>query len=229
MSAGLEHIRAVLFDLDGTLLDTAPDMAGALNALLQEEGLAGLPFEAIRARVSHGAGAVVRLAFPHTTDAALEELRRRFLDLYNNRLSVESRLFDGLNEALDDLDSRGIPWGIVTNKPGWLTEPLLEQLALRQRAAVVVSGDTLTERKPHPAPLWYAAERLGAAPNLCIYIGDAERDVLAAKAAGMAAYVALFGYILPDEHPQEWPADGWLETPQSLGQLLRSLATPPGI
>ena len=121
------------------------------------------------------------------------------------------------------LESVGIAWGIVTNKPAWLTEPLLERLALRQRARVVVSGDSILERKPHPAPLLHAAERLGFAPAQCIYIGDAERDVLAARSARMKVFVALFGYIAPDKQPRQWPATGWLDTPQAMSQLLERL------
>jgi len=214
---------AVLFDLDGTLLDTAPDMAGALNQLRREESLDPLPFEEVRRLVSHGATALVRLAFGEAVEPEFTVLRERFLEIYRGRLSVETQVYEGILEALGRLESDGIAWGIVTNKPGWLTEPLLEQFALRRRARVIVCGDTLAERKPHPAPLLHAAEKLGVTPAQCIYIGDAERDVLAAQAAGMKVFVALFGYIPADERPHEWPASGWLETPQALARLLGSL------
>jgi phosphoglycolate phosphatase len=218
------HIRAVLFDLDGTLLDTAPDLASAINELRREKGLDPLPFNEVRPLVSHGARALVRLAFPqHGSGVVFEELRTRFLDIYRGRLSVQTRPYEGLLDALGDLESGGIAWGVVTNKPGWLTEPLLEQLALRDRAGVVVSGDTLPERKPHPAPLLHAAHSLGVAPAQCIYVGDAERDVLAARAAGMDVFVALFGYLSADEHPKDWPANGWLDSPQALARLLGSI------
>jgi 2-phosphoglycolate phosphatase len=141
-------------------------------------------------------------------------------------LAIETRLYAGLEGALQRLAANGIAWGVVTNKPGWLTEPLLERLHLRQRAAVVVSGDTLKARKPDPAPLLCAAERLGLAPAQCIYIGDAERDVLAARAAGMPVYVALFGYIPAQERPREWPANGWLDTPRAVAELLDGLPRP---
>jgi anhydro-N-acetylmuramic acid kinase len=221
----LQGTRAVLFDLDGTLLDTAPDMAGALNQLLQEQGRAPLPFESIRLLVSHGATALVSLAFAEAVEPAFGVLRARFLEIYRARLAVETRLYEGIAEALDRLESRGILWGIVTNKPGWLTEPLLEHFALRQRARVIVSGDTLAQRKPHPAPLLHAAEKLGVAPAECIYIGDAERDVLAAQAAGMQGFVALFGYIPANERPHEWPASGWLDTPLAMAALLARVRT----
>ena len=219
----LEGTRAVLFDLDGTLLDTAPDMAGSLNQLLQEQGREPLPFESIRLFVSHGATALVSLGFAGVPESVFAVLRARFLEIYRGRLSVETRVYAGIAEALDRLDSRGINWGIVTNKPGWLTEPLLEHFALRSRAQVIVSGDTLAHRKPHPAPLLHGVEKLGVRPAECIYIGDAERDVLAAQAAGMQAFVALFGYIPTNERPHAWPASGWFDTPQAMAALLDSI------
>ena len=218
--------RAVLFDLDGTLLDTAPDMVGALNELRREQHLDPLPFETVRPLVSHGATALVRLGFPDADPGLFRVLRERFLEIYRGRLCVETRVYDGLLDALQVLDARRLAWGVVTNKPGWLTEPLLERLALRNRARVIVSGDTLPERKPHPAPLLHAAKMLGALPDECIYIGDAERDVLAAQAAGMRVFVALFGYIPLDERPREWPASGWLESPVAVTRLLDELSRP---
>jgi phosphoglycolate phosphatase len=198
-------------------------MAGALNQLRCEENLNPLPFEEVRRLVSHGATALVRLAFAEADENAFTVLRERFLEIYRSRLSVETQVYEGILEALGRLECDGIAWGIVTNKPGWLTEPLLEQFALRRRARVIVCGDTLAERKPHPAPLLYAAEKLGVTPAQCIYIGDAERDVLAAQSAGMNVYVALFGYIPANERPHEWPASGWLESPQAMVRLLKSL------
>jgi 2-phosphoglycolate phosphatase len=216
--------RAVLLDLDGTLLDTAPDMADALNALRDEHALYPLPFEQIRPIVSEGAAALVRLAFPQKTESALAELRTRYMEIYRNCLAVKTQPYEGLLDALVSLAAARIPWGVVTNKPGAFTLPLLESLALRHRAAVIVSGDTLTDRKPHPAPLLYAAAKLGIAPTRCIYIGDAETDVLAARAAGMEVYVAMFGYVPVDADPAEWPATGWLETPRAMAMLIQSIA-----
>jgi 2-phosphoglycolate phosphatase len=215
--------RAVLFDLDGTLLDTAPDMAAAINELLREQGRPPLEFTRIRPHVSYGARGLVRLGFPEVADdAVFNTLRLRFLDIYRGLLAAETQLFEGMAEALAELEAGGIPWGIVTNKPGWLTEPLLRELNLQQRARVVVSADTLAHRKPHPAPLLHAAEKLGLAPAQCIYIGDAEFDVTAAKAAGMPVFVALFGYIPDDHRPHDWPATGWLQSPQEMVALLAS-------
>jgi N-acetyl-D-muramate 6-phosphate phosphatase len=222
----LAGTRAVLFDLDGTLLDTAPDMVGALNQLLSERGRPKLRFEDVRCSVSHGARALVRLGFPEICEPEFEALRQRFLDIYREHLSAETRPYDGVLDALAHLESAGVLWGIVTNKPGALTAPLLEHFGLHARAGVVVSGDTLAQRKPHPAPLLHAAEQLGVRPADCIYIGDAERDVLAGQAAGMQVYVALFGYIPSSERPDDWPANGWLQSPQAMAELLRNVASP---
>jgi N-acetyl-D-muramate 6-phosphate phosphatase len=217
------EVRAVLFDLDGTLLDTAPDMVSALNVLRQQEGLPLLPYPQVRPFVSHGAAALVHQGFPTADGIMFETLRRRFLTIYAGALAVESRPYEGVLEALAYLESIAIPWGIVTNKPEGLAGPLLEHLELRSRAAVVVCGDTVPERKPHPLPLLHAAARLGVDPTESVYVGDAERDVLAAQAAGMRAYVALYGYIPMDERPHEWPASGWIERPQELALWLQSI------
>ncbi len=157
-------LAAVLFDLDGTLLDTAPDMAGALNALRAEQSLAPLPYAAIRSVVSHGAARVVKTGFPDADPEFALQLQKRFLEIYRGALSRETRLFPGMDQVLDALAGWRIKSGIVTNKPAWLTEPLLEQLGLRARFACVVSGDTLAERKPHPLPLLHAAALAEASP-----------------------------------------------------------------
>jgi 2-phosphoglycolate phosphatase len=216
-------VKAVLFDLDGTLLDTAPDMAAALNAMRAADGFAALPFPALRELVSHGARALVRFGYPQAAEAELEMLRARFISVYADCLAAATRPFEGLLEALSRLEAARLRWGIVTNKPALLTMPLLERLSLAERASVVVSGDTLAERKPHPAQLLHAATVLEVAPDECIYIGDAERDVLAARAANMDVFVALYGYIPAHEKPLTWPAHGWLDTPQALVKLLDNL------
>ncbi len=212
--------RAVLFDLDGTLLDTAHDLAAALNQLRAEQALAPLPFERIRNFVSHGSTALVRIAFPDAGEARFLALRERLLEIYRTALAVHTVPFDGMLELLARLEREGLPWGVVTNKPAFLTEPLLEQLGLRGRAGVIVSGDTLPERKPHPRPLLHAALELGVSPAASVYVGDAERDVLAARAAGMRAIVACFGYIGPQESPRAWPADAWVGSPLEIYQWL---------
>jgi len=221
-------VKAVLFDLDGTLLDTAPDMAASLNAMRVADGLAPLPFGQLRELVSHGARALVRHGYSHLAESEREGLRDRFLSVYAQGLAVHTQPFAGVMDALERLEGSGLRWGIVTNKPALLTARLLEHLSLAGRASVVVGGDTLAHRKPHPAQLLHAATQLQVAPTECIYIGDAERDVLAARAANMAVFVALYGYIPAQEMPRSWPAHGWLETPEALAQLLESLTAREG-
>lgn len=205
-------IRTVLFDLDGTLADTAPDLAYVLNAVLQEQGREPLPYEAIRPVVSHGGIALIKHGFNIDESAPeFQHLRQRLLDIYRDNIARETRLFAGMAELLEQLEARGLNWGVVTNKPGWLTEPLLEQLGLRQRAATVVSGDTLAERKPHPAPMLLACKEAGSDATECLYVGDAERDIEAGRNAGMMTLIALFGYLGEHDQPESWQANGMVE------------------
>jgi len=214
--------RAVLFDLDGTLLDTAPDMIGALNSLRQEQLLAPLPYELIRSTVSHGSARVVKAGFPEADPELAQRLQRRFLEIYRGALSRETRLFPGMDQVLDALASLNIKTGVVTNKPAWLTDPLLAELGLRARFACVVSGDTVAERKPHPLPLLHAAQLAEVSPSECVYVGDAERDVQAAHAAAMPALVANYGYLRADEHSTDWGGDGYLSRPLDLLDWLKA-------
>jgi 2-phosphoglycolate phosphatase len=211
-----QPLRAVLFDMDGTVLDTAPDMVRALNRLLQEENLAPVPFALARCAVSHGAARVVKVGFPQADLHEFAVLQQRFLNIYRAGLSLETRLFPGMDRVLDDLSNRGLLAGIVTNKAAWLTDPLLEDMGLRPRLACVVSGDTVGERKPHPLPLLHAAKLAGVLPGDCIYVGDAERDVQAAHAAGMQALVARYGYLAEGEDADSWGGDGDLAQPIDL-------------
>jgi phosphoglycolate phosphatase len=208
--------RALLLDLDGTLADTAPDMAHALNRLRLEEGREALPFAALRPLVSHGAVALIRRGFAPAPAEELERLRQRFLALYRERLAAETELFPGFAFVLDTLDQARVPWGVVTNKPGWLTTPLLAALGLERRVACVVAGDTLPERKPHPAPLLHAARLADVAPEHCVYAGDAERDIIAGRAAGMRTVAVRFGYLADGEDPLAWHPDGVVERPADL-------------
>jgi phosphoglycolate phosphatase len=204
-------LRAILFDMDGTVLDTAPDMVAALNALRAERGLAPMDYDVVRCAVSHGAARVVKSGFPDAGEEEFAALQGRFLDIYRAALSCGTQLFPGMAQVLDTLEARRLKSGIVTNKAGWLTEPLLEQMGLRARFDCVVSGDTLAERKPHPLPLLHAAKLAGVAPGECVYVGDAERDVQAAHAAGMVALVANYGYLRADEDSSVWGGDAYLE------------------
>ena len=209
-------IKAVLFDLDGTLLDTARDMMEALNRLRAEESREPLSYETVRCQVSHGGHALVRLGFGVLPPDEHEAMRMRLLNLYRKQLARHTRLFEGGVEMLAELERRGLHWGVVTNKPGWLTDPLMVEVNLHKRAKAVVSGDTLPERKPHPLPLLHAAKLLGVEPRNCVYVGDAERDMQAAQAAGMYALVAGFGYLGDDDRADTWFSHGWLHTPLDL-------------
>ena len=215
MTAG-RGLRGVLFDLDGTLLDTAPDMAAALNRLRVAEGLEALPFAQIRPHVSHGAPRLLRLAFGDPAAERHESLRRQFLDFYRAALAVHTRLFDGFEAVLAAIERAGLRWGIVTNKPGWLAAPLVAELGLAGRCACLVAGDTLAERKPHPLPLLHAAGLLGLEPRECVYVGDAERDVQAARNAGMIPLVAGFGYLGDGDDPADWRAEAVFARPEEL-------------
>ncbi len=199
--------QGVLFDLDGTLVDTAPDMVAVLTDLQEAHGLARLSYETGRAHVSNGAVGLIRLGFPELPDEALRALHTEYLDRYAQALCVRSTLFPGLERLLDDLDRLHCPWGVVTNKPHRLTVPLMDALRLSDRASCIISGDTLPQRKPHPAPLILAARTLGVAPAASVYIGDAARDIEAGRAAGMATIAAAYGYIVPGDEPASWGAD----------------------
>jgi phosphoglycolate phosphatase len=209
-------LSAVLLDLDGTLLDTAPDLAAALNLLREQEGLQAMPFAPIREQVSNGSLAVLRLGFPATDASRFAALMQRFLDLYRARLAVHTRPFPGFSEVLAELEAHGIPWAVITNKPAWLTEPLLRELGLFERAGCVLSGDSLAVRKPDPLPLLTAAARIGVEAQQCLYLGDALRDMQAARAADMVALGARFGYIPQHEDLTAWPVTAWIDEPREL-------------
>jgi len=210
-------IRCVLFDLDGTLADTAPDLANTLNILLAENNLAPLPFEKIRAEVSHGATAIIQLGFDHDVDdPQFELLRQRFLDIYRMNLTIETRLFPGINELLNAIEQLGMKWGVVTNKPAWLTEPLMAGLDLQRRAACIVSGDSTANRKPHPEPMLHACRQVDILAQQCLYVGDARRDIEAGRHAGMKTLIALFGYISNSDEPWQWQANGMINHPKEI-------------
>lgn len=217
-------IGAILFDLDGTLVDTAPDLVAVLNRLLVEHGEPPMPYAIARNEASNGALGLIRLGFGAKLAAErAEELRGRFIELYTARVCENSRLFIDIERITNALAP--LRWGVVTNKPQAMTLPLLEQLGIDRLFGCVVSGDSLTQRKPHPAPLLLAAEKLGLKPQSCVYIGDAARDVEAARAAGMKMWVALWGYIRPSEDPTRWAADELIRHPSELGGILSRLGS----
>jgi 2-phosphoglycolate phosphatase len=213
--------RAVLFDLDGTLADTAADLGHVLNLQRLARGLEALPLDRLRPVVSQGARGLLRVGFglmPGQPD--YDAMREEFLDLYARNLVRHTRLFEGMAEVLDALESRRLPWGVVTNKQARFTEPLLESLGLGQRAGCVISGDTCARAKPHPDPLLEAARRLETPAAACIYVGDDERDMQAGRDAGMRPVVALYGYLGEDPAPHEWDADASIERPLALLDIL---------
>lgn len=204
----MARLRAVLFDLDGTLIDTAPDFAAVLNRMLGDRGVSPLPFERVRETVSDGAGALVTLAFDaQPGDAAFEALRHELLTLYGRHLAVESRLFDGMAMLLERLEHHGLAWGLVTNKPAAYAEPLLEALTLHERCGVLVCPDHVTRRKPDPEALLLACDRLGCAPDETIYVGDHRRDIEAGRAAGMRTVACGYGYVHVSDPCSAWGAD----------------------
>ena len=208
--------RGALFDLDGTLLDSAPDMVAAVNVMRAERGEPPMPHAELRPHVSKGARAMIRATWPQLDDAAREAMVKPFLDTYERELGRHGVLFDGIAEMLDALEADGVRWGIVINKPEYLAQQLMPMLGWSTRCGVLIGGDTLPERKPHPLPLLHAAEVIGVAPGDCVYVGDDERDIVAARAAGMPSIVALWGYRQPGDDPLRWGGDVLFEDPRAL-------------
>ncbi len=218
------NLSAVLFDLDGTLLDTAPDMIAVLDQLLTEESRDLIDYDYGRAHVSNGSLGLIDIAFGELEEAHRLSLRDRYLALYENHLAIRTTPFEGMDTVLEHLEQADISWGVVTNKPGYLSEPLLDTLGLLSRCACVVSGDTLPERKPHPRPLLHAAALIGVEPANAIYVGDADRDITAGRAAGMTTVGATYGFIMPDDDPASWQADHYIDSPLELLGLIEQYA-----
>ena len=216
-----EVIEAVLFDLDGTLADTAPDMALTVNRMLEKRGRATVPVEAVRPHVSKGARGMIGAAFGLTPeDDGFQALREEFLALYAENLCIGTRLFPEMDALLDELEAAGLLWGVVTNKFERFALPLIDALGLAHRAGVVVGGDTCPRPKPFPDPLLFAATSLGVAPMRTLYVGDDERDVQAARAAGMPVLVAAYGYLGDGNPPILWGADALVRSPLGIGEWL---------
>ena len=220
--------RAVLFDLDGTLLDSAPDMLATANEMRAARGLGPLELEQLRPVVSKGSRAMLGAAFPDVPAEQRDGWIPEFLQRYEALIGRHARLFDGVESMLDALETAGTRWGIVTNKPEYLARLILPQLDWQARCAVLIGGDSLPERKPHPLPLQVAAERIGVAVGECVYVGDDERDILAARAAAMPSVAALWGYRLDGDDPLAWQADRMVEQPLALAQP-QAWPTPPPV
>ncbi|MDP2827590.1 MAG: HAD-IA family hydrolase [Sulfuricellaceae bacterium] len=218
-------IGAVLFDLDGTLADTALDLGYALNELRRLHGHPPLPHATLRPYASHGTQGLLDIGFNLSThDPAFPALREEYLALYTANLCRHTRLFDGMSETLANLESRKIPWGVVTNKPARFTDPLMSALGLSQRAASIISGDTCPHPKPHPEPLLCASREIGIPAASCAYVGDAHRDMQAAINAGMLPILASYGYLGKNDHPETWSASHMIQNPLDLLNLLNEMA-----
>jgi 2-phosphoglycolate phosphatase len=223
--ASIGLCQAVLFDLDGTLADTAPDLAAAVNKMRHERGLEMVPLDDLRPLASAGARGLIGAAFgigPEHPDYGA--MREEFLANYEADLCIETTLFPGIDALLDELDARGVRWGIVTNKVARLTDPLVALLGLDSRAGCVVSGDTTPHSKPHPAPLLHAARELELEPERIVYVGDDLRDIKAGFAAGMVTVAAAYGYCGNDIAPSRWHAQHVVDSPAELLKLLREIS-----
>lgn len=211
----------ILFDLDGTLVDTAHDLGYALNLQRAKHGLAALSHESIRPYASHGSKGLLAVGFDLSADdASFPAMRDEYLALYDEVLTRKPLLFEGVAQLLDSLDSQSVLWGIVTNKPRRFTQPLLESIGLLKRAKSVVCADDAARPKPYPDSLYLACEQAAVSPGNCWYVGDAERDIEAGKAAGMRTVIAMYGYLGEHDVPQDWGADVAIDTPLELLSLI---------
>lgn len=219
----MKPIQAVFFDLDGTLVDTAPDLGYALNLQLARHGKPMLTDDKIRPVASHGSRGLLELGFGITPqDSEFVAMRDEYLALYDQVFTRQPRLFDGMETVIHHLAKRQMPWGIVTNKPRRFTQPLVASLGLHTQAASIVSGDDASQPKPSPETLLMACAQVGVDPQCCIYVGDAERDIQAGRAAAMQTVVALFGYLDISDRPETWGADAMIRQPEELLQLIQA-------
>ena len=210
----------MLFDLDGTLVDTAPDMVAVLQSMQVAYGIEPVDYERGRRQVSNGSIGLLRLGFPGVDIEIGHAYHGEYLDRYARVVCDNSRVFAGIDELLDRLDEAAVPWGVVTNKPEYLTAPLMRTLGLESRSACIVGGDTLPVRKPDPGPLLLACDIAGVTPHRTAYVGDAPRDIEAGLAAGMTTIAAGYGYIPEEDDPQSWGADSIATTPEELAQFV---------
>jgi phosphoglycolate phosphatase len=215
--------KAVLFDLDGTLVDSAPDFIAVINRMRSDRGRGAMALDDLRPVVSKGARAMLRAGFPDVEASERERWVQEFLDLYELELGLHGKPFDGIEAMLAALEANGSTWGIVTNKPEYLAKKLMPLLGWQTRCAVLVGGDTLPVRKPDPLPLLHAAQVIGVPAEACAYVGDDERDIVAARAAGMPSVVALWGYRLHEDDPFAWQGDVLIHEP---GELCEAAAWP---
>lgn len=217
---------SVLFDLDGTLIDTAPDFHWVINKLLREEGRQEVSFDFLRFHVSNGARAMIEAAFGlDESEEEFKRLHRRMLEIYLSHLDVDSRLFPGLDDCLNWLKANNIPWGVVTNKPECYTLPVMQGLGLKDAAGSIICPDHVQEKKPHPEALYLACSQINCEAENSIYVGDHIRDIEAGNRAGMTTIAATYGYLNDGEDPQDWCADHYISSATELKPLLQSLYT----
>jgi 2-phosphoglycolate phosphatase len=212
----LHDLSAVLFDLDGTLLDTAPDLANALSRVCANENVAPPEYDLVAQHVSTGAIGLTRLAFPDADESTQQALCQQLVETYTANICVHTRPYPGITNLLDQLDSKNIPWGVVTNKLERLAVPILEALNLLANCRIVVGGDTAARNKPHPDPIIYALDKLGLAAESVAYVGDHQKDIQSGQAAGTLTIACSWGYIIPDEDPYSWGADYTIDQPEEL-------------
>lgn len=217
-------LKIILFDLDGTLLDTAPDLGLALNMQRERHGLPPLPQSTIRPYASHGSKGLLSIGFSLTPQHVnFDDMREEYLNIYDQVMTQSPILFDGMGQLLSHIESMGLRWGIVTNKPRRFTEPILRKIELDGRAACVVCGDDALRAKPHPDTLLQACTLTATRADECIYVGDAERDIQAGKAAGMLTVISMYGYIDSTDNPHSWGANHVIHHPAELLGLIHTL------
>lgn len=216
-------LSCVLFDLDGTLVDTAPDLVLCLNKALSSHGLMTVSADTIKPFISFGAVAMINESLDQSISEALRaDILETMLDLYQNNIAEHTVFFKGMSETLDAIEAQGLKWGVVTNKRERFTNPLMDALKLTARAACIVSGDTTTNPKPHVEPMLAACKQAAVKPQECVYIGDASHDIIAGKNAQMKTLAALYGYLKPEDMPETWGADALIKSPKQLATWITS-------
>lgn len=219
-------LSCVLFDLDGTLADTAPDLIANLNRALAIHGFDTVEPESIKPFISFGAAAMIEASRPDSDDAEKAAILETMLDQYQNNIAELTVLFPGIAETLDAIEAQGLKWGVVTNKRERFTNPLMAALNLAERAACMISGDTTANPKPHPEPMLAACKQAGVEPRQCVYIGDALHDIIAGKNVHMKTLAAVYGYIKPSDKPETWGADALIESPEQISAWIASAVAP---
>ena len=216
-------LSCVLFDLDGTLVDTAPDLISCLNKALSAHGFEAVAPELIKPSISYGAAAMINASQPLCADELKAAILETMLNLYQNNIAEHTVFFSGIVDTLNAIEAQGLKWGVVTNKRERFTNPLMDALKLTDRAACIVSGDTTANPKPHSDPMLEACKQAGVNPRECVYIGDALHDITAGKSVEMKTLAALYGYIKPDDTPESWGADALIESPDQISTWIASL------